>query len=73
VGDSEAVWDLAEHRAVFIEVAPEHAGQARALPVAYLTQALRGRPPTATGDLPGAVALPATTVASAVNANGLDE
>ena len=29
VGDSEAVWDLAEHRAVFIEVAPEHAGHAR--------------------------------------------
>lgn len=28
-GDTEAVWDLAEHRAVFLEVAPEHAGHAR--------------------------------------------
>ena len=28
-GDTEAVWDLAEHRAVFIELAPAHAGHAR--------------------------------------------
>ena len=27
--DTEAVWDLAEHRAVFIELRPEHAGHAR--------------------------------------------
>lgn len=27
--DSEAVWDLAEHRSVFIERAPERAGTAR--------------------------------------------
>ena len=27
--DTEAVWELAEHRAVYIEVRPEHAGHAR--------------------------------------------
>jgi hypothetical protein len=27
--DTEAVWELAEHRAVFIEQLPEHAGHAR--------------------------------------------
>lgn len=27
--DNEAVWDLAEHRSVFIERAPDHAGHAR--------------------------------------------
>ncbi|MFI7540344.1 VOC family protein [Actinoplanes sp. NPDC049599] len=27
--DTEAVWDLADHRAVFIEQRPEHAGHAR--------------------------------------------
>lgn len=27
--DTEAVWDLAEHRSVFIEQRPEHAGHAR--------------------------------------------
>jgi hypothetical protein len=26
--DTEAVWELAEHRSVFIEVRPEHAGHA---------------------------------------------
>ena len=42
-------------------------------PTAYSTQALRGSLPAATGDLPGAAALPASTAASAVNASGLDE
>ena len=27
-GDTEAVWELAEHRSVFIEQCPEHAGHA---------------------------------------------
>jgi hypothetical protein len=27
--DTEAVWDLAEHRAVYLEQLPEHAGHAR--------------------------------------------
>jgi catechol 2,3-dioxygenase-like lactoylglutathione lyase family enzyme len=29
--DREAVWELGEHRYVFIELAPEHAGHARLL------------------------------------------
>ena len=29
--DGEAVWELAEHRYIFIEVRPEHAGHARHL------------------------------------------
>jgi hypothetical protein len=28
VSDTEAVWELAEHRSVFIELRPEHAGHA---------------------------------------------
>jgi predicted enzyme related to lactoylglutathione lyase len=27
--DTEAVWELAEHRAVYVELLPEHAGHAR--------------------------------------------
>ena len=27
--DTEAVWDLADHRAIYVELQPEHAGHAR--------------------------------------------
>lgn len=44
-----------------------------ACPARYFAQALRGRPVTATGDLPGALALPASTFARAVSDSRLDE
>ena len=71
--DTEAVWELAEHRFVFIEQRPEHAGHARHLVfvddldalVAQITE--RDSPPRSGKPTRTASARPRTTTPTATN------